>query len=108
MHKENGCQLCIINEFLKNAQKWVVLAKKSLQNEPRYYKIVKRGMTYDDVGGYQLQEVTDFAVNFHGECPNREFGRHGHCYRCIMPRIALAAGIYNALSTTHPVGCTFS
>jgi len=43
-----------------------------------YYIIVKRGMTYDDVGGYQSQEVMDFAVNFHGECPNREFGRHGH------------------------------
>jgi len=100
--------MCNSNEILKKYLKWNILIKKSLQNTLFYYKMIKRGMTYDDVGGYQSQQITGFAVNFHGECPNREFGRHGHCYRCIMPRIALAAGIYNALSTTHPEGCTFS
>lgn len=88
MHNTKAVHMCIIHEILKIKSKWLVLIKKSLQNDLIYYKIVKRGMTYDDVGGYQSQSVTDFAVNFHGECPNREFGRHGHCYRCIMPRIA--------------------
>ncbi len=67
-----------INEIFKIITKSGFCRKKCLQKLLFYYIIVKRGMTYDDVGGYQSQEVTDFAVNFHGECPNREFGRHGH------------------------------
>ncbi len=67
-----------INENFKIITKSGFCRKKCLQKPYFYYIIVKRGMTYDDVGGYQLREVTDFAVNFHGECPNREFGRHGH------------------------------
>lgn len=67
-----------INEISKKQPKIAVLRKKCLQNWRIYYKINKRGMTYDDVGGYQSQTVTGQAVNFHGECPNREFGRHGH------------------------------
>ena len=49
--------MCIINEFQKNLPKEGVLVKKSLQNPLIYYKIVKRGMTYDDVGGYQLRPM---------------------------------------------------
>ena len=70
MHKSHRAWLCNVNEFLKNGLKWVVLAKKSLQNPLIYYKMIKRGMTYDDVGGYQSQYPQGFAVNFHGECPN--------------------------------------
>ena len=78
VHKTTRRVLCYIHEILKNVPNWGVLAKKSLQNPLIYYKMIKRGMTYDDVGGYQSQVVTDFAVNFHGECPDREFGRHSH------------------------------
>ena len=46
-----------INEILKIGLKWVVLEKKSLQNHLIYYKMIKRGMTYDDVGGYQLRPM---------------------------------------------------
>ena len=49
--------MCNINEFQKNMPKEGVLVKKSLQNRLIYYKIVKRGMTYDDVGGYQLRPM---------------------------------------------------
>ncbi len=70
--------MCNIHEILKIYSKKTKYRKKCLQIASLYYIIVKRGMTYDDVGGYQSQEVTDLAVNFHGECPNREFGRHGH------------------------------
>ena len=57
MHKSHMVWLCNVNEFLKNGLKWVVLAKKSLQNPLIYYKMNKRGMTYDDVGGYQLRPM---------------------------------------------------
>ena len=57
MHKTTRCVLCYIHEILKNVPNWVVLAKKSLQNALIYYKMVKRGMTYDDVGGYQLRPM---------------------------------------------------
>ena len=78
LHSFELAYMCNINEISKNITKIGFLRKKCLQIASLYYIIVKRGMTYDDVGGYQSQEVTDLAVNFHGECPNREFGRHGH------------------------------
>ncbi len=78
MHNADDCLLCKTNEILKNYQKNGIPRKKYLQWAFIYYIIIKRGMTYDDVGGYQSQVVTDLAVNFHGECPNREFGRHSH------------------------------
>ena len=62
MHKSHRAWLCNVNEFLKNGLKWVVLAKKSLQNPLIYYKMIKRGMTYDDVGGYQSQDVTGLRL----------------------------------------------
>ena len=78
LHKATPYAMYTINEILENIVKIRNLWKKLLQNAFLYYIIVKRGMTYDDVGGYQSQALTHFAVNFHGECPNREFGRHGH------------------------------
>jgi len=55
-------QLCKINEFLKNDKKREKIRKKCLQKGLIYYKIGKRGMTYDDVGGYQSQGVTDLRL----------------------------------------------
>jgi len=55
MHKTTYKLMYIFHEISKNITKSGFCRKKCLQNPLFYYIIVKRGMTYDDVGGYQSQ-----------------------------------------------------